>query len=32
MDGLVPAIFVHISDDQLGTFFGKGERSGSANA
>jgi hypothetical protein len=32
MDGLPSTVFVHIRNDQLGTFPGKGERSGSPNS
>jgi hypothetical protein len=32
MHGLLSPVFVHIGDDQLGTFSGKGESGGSANA
>jgi hypothetical protein len=32
VDGLLSTVLVHISNDQFGTFSGKGERSGSTNA
>jgi hypothetical protein len=32
MDGLPSTVFVHVRNDQFGTFPGKGERGGSANA
>jgi len=32
MDGLVSSFLVHVRNDELGTFSGKGERRGSADA
>jgi hypothetical protein len=32
MDGLLTTVFLHIRNNQLGPFSGKGQRSGSTNA